>query len=59
MVDGALGHEENEAPRLVKSPWFDHEVPFDLAAANHLDTNGDPPQELTTDTACLLIPAAL
>lgn len=26
MVDGALGHEENEAPRLVKSPWFDHEV---------------------------------
>ena len=30
-----------------------------LAAANHLDTNGDPPQELTTDTACLLIPAAL
>ena len=25
----------------------------------HLDTNGDPPQELTTDTACLLIPAAL
>ena len=32
MVDGALGHEENEAPRLVKSPWLDHEVPFDLAA---------------------------
>lgn len=32
MVDGALGHEENDAPRLVKSPWFDHEVPFDLAA---------------------------
>ena len=31
----------------------------DLAAANHLDTNGDPPQELTTETACLLIPAAL
>lgn len=32
MVKGALGHEENDAPRLVKSPWFDHEVPFDLAA---------------------------
>ena len=32
MVDGALGHEEQDAPRLVKSPWFDHEVPFDLAA---------------------------
>ena len=36
---------------LVTLPLF--------AAANHLDTNGDPPQELTTDTACLLIPAAL
>ncbi len=34
-------------------------APVTLAAANHLDTNGDPPQELTTDTACLLIPAAL
>ena len=32
MVEGALGHEENEQPRMVKSPWFDHEVPFDLAA---------------------------
>ena len=26
------GHEENEKPRMVKSPWFDEEVPFDLAA---------------------------
>ena len=32
MVDGALGHEENNAPRLVKSPWFDEAVPFDQAA---------------------------
>lgn len=32
MVDGALGHEENGEPRLVKSPWFDTAVPFDLAA---------------------------
>ena len=32
MVEGAMGHEENEKPRMVKSPWFDHEVPFDLAA---------------------------
>ena len=27
-----MGHEENDKPRMVKSPWFDHEVPFDLAA---------------------------
>lgn len=32
MVDGALGHEENNAPRLVKSPWFEQAVPFDQAA---------------------------
>ena len=30
----------------------------DLAAANHLDANGAPP-ETTAETACLLIPAAL
>ena len=32
MVDGAMGHEEDDHPRMVKSPWFDEEVPFDLAA---------------------------
>lgn len=32
MVDGTVGHEENQKPRMVKSPWFSEEVPFDLAA---------------------------
>ncbi|MEG0340354.1 MAG: stage IV sporulation protein A, partial [Oscillospiraceae bacterium] len=32
MVNGAMGHEENEKPRMVKSPWFDEEVSFDIAA---------------------------
>lgn len=32
MVEGAMGHEENEKPRMVKSPWFEQEVSFDLAA---------------------------
>lgn len=32
MVDGALGGDENEKPRMVKSPWFEGEVPFDTAA---------------------------
>ena len=32
MVAGAMGHEENEKPRMVKSPWFDEAVPFDVAA---------------------------
>ena len=32
MVEGAMGHEENEKPRMVKSPWFEEAIPFDLAA---------------------------
>lgn len=32
MVDGAMGHEEGQKPRMVKSPWFDEEIPFDVAA---------------------------
>ena len=32
LVEGAMGHEENEKPRMVKSPWFEEEIPFDLAA---------------------------
>ncbi|MDO4565916.1 MAG: stage IV sporulation protein A [Oscillospiraceae bacterium] len=32
MVRGALGHTEDEAPRMVRSPWYEEEVPFDVAA---------------------------
>ena len=32
MVEGAMGHEENDKPRMVKSPWYEEEIPFDLAA---------------------------
>lgn len=32
MVDGALGALEEEQPRMVRTPWFDHEIPFDEAA---------------------------
>ncbi len=31
-VDGALGYEEQEGPRMVLTPWFDHEIPFQEAA---------------------------
>jgi stage IV sporulation protein A len=31
-VQGALGYEEDEEPRMVKTPWFDYEVPFEEAA---------------------------
>lgn len=31
-VDGALGYEEDEGPRMVLTPWFDYEIPFQEAA---------------------------
>ncbi len=32
MVDGATGHIENDQERMVKTPWFDMEIPFTQAA---------------------------
>lgn len=32
MVDGALGHLENNAERMVKTPWYEEEIPFTKAA---------------------------
>jgi len=32
LVEGAIGHEENNKPRLVKTPWSEEEMPFEKAA---------------------------
>ncbi len=32
MVNKATGHIENDIERMVKTPWFDHEIPFTKAA---------------------------
>ena len=32
MVEGADGHIENDTERLVKTPWFEKEIPFTEAA---------------------------
>lgn len=32
MVRGATGHTENDLPRMVRTPWFDHDIPFEEAA---------------------------
>lgn len=32
MVDGASGHVEGNEERMVKTPWFDYEIPFTKAA---------------------------
>lgn len=31
-VDGALGYEEESGPRMVLTPWFEEEIPFQEAA---------------------------
>lgn len=31
-VEGALGYEEEEGPRMVLTPWFEEEIPFEEAA---------------------------
>lgn len=31
-VDGALGYEEQDGPRMVLTPWFEEEIPFQEAA---------------------------
>ena len=32
IVPSALGYIEDSAPRMVKTPWFEEEIPFNLAA---------------------------
>lgn len=32
IVPSSLGYIENEAPRMVATPWFESEVPFNMAA---------------------------
>lgn len=32
MVDGAIGHTEADVPRMVRTPWFDYDIPFEEAA---------------------------
>ena len=31
-VEGALGYQEETGPRMVQTPWFDYQVPFQEAA---------------------------
>lgn len=31
-VEGALGYEAEEGPRMVRTPWFEEEIPFQEAA---------------------------
>ncbi|MGE5630207.1 MAG: stage IV sporulation protein A [Caulobacteraceae bacterium] len=32
LVEGALGHMEDSAPRMVNTPWFENRIPFEEAA---------------------------
>ena len=37
LIAGAMGHQEDDKPRLVKTPWTEKEIPF--AQAAELGTN--------------------
>ncbi len=32
IVPSSLGYVENDAPRMVMTPWFDEPIPFNMAA---------------------------
>ena len=32
LVNNAIGYLEDDMPRMVKTPWFDEEIPFETAA---------------------------
>ena len=32
IVPSSLGYFENEQPRMVRTPWYDEEIPFNMAA---------------------------
>ncbi len=32
IVPSSLGYIEDDKPRMVKTPWYDHEIPFNMAA---------------------------
>ena len=32
IVPSSLGYVEDERPRMVKTPWYEHEIPFNMAA---------------------------
>lgn len=32
LIRGALGTQENDVPRMVSTPWFEEDVPFETAA---------------------------
>ena len=28
LVNGAMGHMEGDSPRMVRTPWYDYDIPF-------------------------------
>ncbi len=32
VVPSSMGYIENNAPRMIKTPWYDEEIPFNMAA---------------------------
>ena len=34
IVPSSLGYIEGDQPRMVKTPWFEHDIPFNMSAGN-------------------------
>ena len=49
IIPSAIGYIENEAPRMVVTPWFDTEVPFNMAAEVVLMNTTEPYSQQTKD----------
>ncbi len=62
MVAGAVGAEENGTPRMVTTPWYDHEIPMtdaaELGTKKVMDDHCSIGLVITTDGSVTDIPRA-
>ena len=62
MVDGAVGAEEDGVPRMVTTPWYDHEIPMtqaaELGTKKVMDEHCSIGLVITTDATVTDIPRA-
>lgn len=62
IVPSALGYIENDQPRMVKTPWFEEEIPFNMAAElgtrKVIDEHSTIGLVITTDGSISEIPRA-
>ena len=55
MVDGAVGHMENEKERFVKTPWNEQEIPFSTTLISVLSLHQTVPSGSCQETSIFLL----